>query len=1093
MKKFIIKHLCLALLLSIGCLSCAQNKSTVELKDDEKLIEFTTDRFTLPNLHVTPDGKNIIFDVLGDIYQAPIGGGKAKVLLQDNHWKRAGKLSPDGKTLAYVSDETGEFQVWTMGIDTKEKRVYPIKEAFHYSLYAYWKDEKYLLIPSKEGLRSFDINSNENGIIRSAKEEERNIMHTTNHKMTIDKRGVNAFYQFDSALWAYDLNENIDKYIGKFEENRKKTLVRVSQNGQKALYFGQSSEESNVMELKYWNLETNIIKSLYKTKDLGFSTNLDYSFDFIDDSTIVLDKEGEIVRMDIETGVYEPIPIEVEVRKIIKKPLRREPQYIRDSIITASVLRNPITQKDLDTIYFGAFGKLHGYAKTTQAITEIYPNEDRFELSPSLSPDGKYLAYTTWNDIEMGHLFVRDLERGKEYQLTKTPGRYINPAWSPDGTEIVFVSDETEARMGIPRQSGGVNTEKYHMDIHRITVFNNTIIQEQSKSGGIFRIYPFTNIPKRFYPIPVYRPNGESIMVTTRNLKKDLPILIELNLKTYEITHEKLIPFHAHEVIVSPDSKHIALIFDEQVWLDSFPHSLKMEYSENSEFISEKYHYKNGYVNNILLPKAKSVYEIAPSYLSWQDEHTLMWGSAEEVYTYDVRTGVTEKIADIKVKKPRAVPKTQYALTNARIITMNKQGEVIEKGTILVKDNRIEAVGEIADIVIPKGYKTFNLKEKTIIPGLIDVHAHYHYNSYEFNNLQEYQYLGNLAYGVTTIYDPSVNELDYRERAQLVEIGKLLGPRVFASGNTIIEETGKLGYNYTTLEDFKDAFRVVLSMRKLKTSGPIKEYGFKNSFKRNLLREASVKNNLGITAHQNKSLKAFNRIVQGYTAIEHEIASFPLQYDVIQLIAQSRVSYTPTYLVRPGITDIYIDITNKERNKLISFNGEVIYNNNYGVTYENRNTHRKTLIDRWSKTSKYEQLRALNSLNDIVDSGGKISVGGHGNPLPGIGTHWEIWFLTNGISKYKALEAATINGANKLDLQEEIGSIENRKLADMVVLNSNPLEDIFNTTDIFYTIQNGSIYDATTMNQVFPEIKKLRPWGWNSFAVLENIKNIPIK
>src|SRR5699024_1190525 len=219
--------------------------------------------------------------------------------------------------------------------------------------------------------------------------------------------------------------------------------------------------------------------------------------------------------------------------------------------------------------------------------------------------------------------------------------------------------------------------------------------------------------------------------------KKDLPILIELNLKTYEITHEKLIPFHAHEVIVSPDSKHIALIFDEQVWLDSFPHSLKMEYSENSEFISEKYHYKNGYVNNILLPKAKSVYEIAPSYLSWQDEHTLMWGSAEEVYTYDVRTGVTEKIADIKVKKPRAVPKTQYALTNARIITMNKQGEVIEKGTILVKDNRIEAVGEIADIVIPKGYKTFNLKEKTIIPGLIDVHAHYHYNSYEFNNLQE--------------------------------------------------------------------------------------------------------------------------------------------------------------------------------------------------------------------------------------------------------------------------------------------------------------------------------------------------------------------
>src|SRR5699024_8170878 len=117
---------------------------------------------------------------------------------------------------------------------------------------------------------------------------------------------------------------------------------------------------------------------------LLYTTSLNYSFDFIDENTIILDKEGEVVRMDIETGEYEPIPIEVEVKKVIKKPLRREPQYIKDSIITASVLRNPITRKDLDTIYFGAFGKLHSYAKQAQEIIEVYPNEDRFEVSPSL-------------------------------------------------------------------------------------------------------------------------------------------------------------------------------------------------------------------------------------------------------------------------------------------------------------------------------------------------------------------------------------------------------------------------------------------------------------------------------------------------------------------------------------------------------------------------------------------------------------------------------------------------------------------------------------------------------------------------------------
>src|SRR5699024_4423912 len=319
---------------------------------------------------------------------------------------------------------------------------------------------------------------------------------------------------------------------------------------------------------------------------------------------------------------------------IIKKPLRREPQYIKDSIITASVLRNPVTRKDLDTIYFGAFGKLHSYAKDTEVITEVYSKKDQFEVSPSLSPDGKYLAYTTWNDTEMGHVFAREIKTGKEYQLTKTPGRYINPAWSPDGTEIVFVADETEAKMGVPRQSEGANTNNYHLDLHSLTFFENKKINECFKSHTIFRLYPFSIMPKRFYPIPVFHPSGKSVFITTRNQEKNLPVLIRVDLEAKEVVQEKLIPFHTDEVIVSPNGKHIAFIFDDQVWIDTFPHSLKLEFFEILEHTSTKALYKEGEVEDILLSKAKSVYEVAPSYLYWQDESILMWGSAEEVYTY---------------------------------------------------------------------------------------------------------------------------------------------------------------------------------------------------------------------------------------------------------------------------------------------------------------------------------------------------------------------------------------------------------------------------------------------------------------------------
>src|SRR5699024_2054680 len=328
MRKLNYWQLCLAIWLGIASLSCAQNKATFELAEDEKLIEFTTDRFTLPNLHVTPDGKSIIFDVLGDIYQVSIDGGKAEVLLQDNNWKRAGKLSPDGRTLAYVSDETGELQVWTMDLDTKEKRVYPIKESIHNPLFVYWKGEVNLLIPSKEGLQSFNIVTGKGQIIRQALEEEKSVSHVVNRTMNVDKLGRYAFFQKNGNLWKYDVEKNKDLFIRSIPDKGFLEFITGSKDGEKVMFYKNKKVGKSIQDLIIWDLTTNELNILNTTKALGTSTSLNYSFDFIDDRSIILDKEGEIVRMDIETGEYEPIPIEVKVKKVIKKPLRREPQYI---------------------------------------------------------------------------------------------------------------------------------------------------------------------------------------------------------------------------------------------------------------------------------------------------------------------------------------------------------------------------------------------------------------------------------------------------------------------------------------------------------------------------------------------------------------------------------------------------------------------------------------------------------------------------------------------------------------------------------------------------------------------------------------------
>src|SRR5699024_4727944 len=172
----------------------------------------------------------------------------------------------------------------------------------HYPLNAYWGSNNQLLISSNEGLQRIDVVTERIELVRPIKKEEKNLLKTVSRKMTINKTGNYAYYQFDSELWVNDLNENIDKYIGRFEEYRNNTLANVSPNGNVNLYYTDSQDSLGDIELIFWDMETNSKRSLIKIKDLGFSTNADYSFDFINDSSIILDKEGEIVRMNLGTG-----------------------------------------------------------------------------------------------------------------------------------------------------------------------------------------------------------------------------------------------------------------------------------------------------------------------------------------------------------------------------------------------------------------------------------------------------------------------------------------------------------------------------------------------------------------------------------------------------------------------------------------------------------------------------------------------------------------------------------------------------------------------------------------------------------------------
>ena len=1010
-----------------------------------KEVRIDTDEGTWLSLDVSPRGDEVVFDLLGDIYVVPISGGEAKAITSGIAWDMQPRYSPDGRWIAFISDRSGGDNIWIMGRDGSDPKQVS-KETFRLVTSPAWTPDSQFIAGRKHFTSTRSAGAGEIWLYHRTGGEGLMMTKRPNDQKDLGEPafspdGRYLYYSQDTtpgSVFEYNKDPNSQIYVIQRLDRETGDITEYlsgaggsirptpSPDGKK-LAFIRRIRNKSVLHIS--DVESGAEEPIYDglDRDMQETWAMHGVYPAMawtpDSREVVFWAAGRLHRIDAASRRVTPIPFRVNDTRTITEAVRF-PVEVAPERFDVKLLRWVEVSPRGDQVVYQALGHLYIRQLPNGTPRRLTTQTSDFEYYPSWSRDGQSIVYTTWNDKDTGAVRVVSVRGGSPRTVTTQRGHYVEPVFSPDGSRIVYRKID----------GGFLRTPEWSRETGLYWVPARGGAPTLISRRGVNPHFGAAN-DRLFYTN--FEPENK------RSLRS-----IELDgsdERTHYITEE------ATQFRVSPDSRWLAFTERFNAWITPLVQTGRpIDIGPEAK----------------ALPLTR-VSRDAGEYLHWSgDSRTLHWALGPELYSRALTEAFTfiegapaelpeipKSGVNIGFTHPSDVPTGSLAFVGGRIITM-KGDEVIEDGTVVVEGNRIVTVGPRATTAVPSGAKVIDVAGQTLMPGWIDVHWHGAQATDEIVPKQNWVNYSSLSFGVTTIHDPSNDTSSIFAASELARAGGVVGPRIYSTGTILYGAKSPFRARIESAEDARS------HLRRMKAVGAfsVKSYNQPRRDQRQQVIAAARELEMMVVPEGGSLFQHnMNMIVDGHTGIEHSIPVANIYKDVVQLWSASETYYTPTLVVGYGGLwgeNYWYQKTNVwENERLLTFVPREIID---------ERSRRRVMVPE----DEFNHFNNARIARELHDAGVPVMIGAHGQ-REGLGAHWETWMMEQGgMRPIDALKTATIYGARYLGMDRDLGSLEAGKLADILVLERNPLDNLRNTEAIRYTIINGRMYDARTMNEL---------------------------